>query len=166
MFKVKMLVLFLLVALLVGCTPPGIPISGSGNVVTQEEDISAFDKLDVSEAFKVDIRQGETFSVVVRVDDNLVKYLQVIKEGNTLKIGLKPGISVRAATRQAEVTMPELAGLDLSGASRASITGFKSTKSLDVDVSGASQLRGDIEAGNGALCRRGSRRGHPARLGW
>jgi hypothetical protein len=125
-------------------------IRGSGNVVTQEETFSGFDKVDASQAFEVDISQGDTFSVVIRIDDNLVQYLQVVKQGNTLKIGLKPGrrYNIRNAKMEAEVTMPELTGLHLSGASHGTITGFKSTKALDVDVSGASFLRGDIEAGD------------------
>lgn len=109
------------------------------------------DRDPVFQGFHVDISQGGTFSVVIRVDDNLVQYLQVAKEGNTLKIGLKPGYSVRNATLQAEVTMPELTGLDLSGGSHATITDFKSTKALDVDLSGGSHLRGDIEAGNASF---------------
>ena len=40
-----------------------------------------------------------------------------------------------------------LAGLDMNGSSHVTITGFKSAQALAVDVSGASHLRGDIEAG-------------------
>jgi hypothetical protein len=147
MFKPKMFVLFLAVILLAGCG--SIPITGSGNVVNQEEAITGFDRVDISYSFEVDISQGDTFSVVVRADDNLVEYLQVIKEGDTLQIGLKPNHpDIRGATLQAEVTMPGLAGLDMSGSSHVTITGFKSAQALAVNASGASHLRGDIEAGN------------------
>lgn len=145
---------FLLVPVLAGCTLlPEVSIAGSGRVVTQEFTLTGFDKVDVSHAFKVDISQGDTFSVVIRIDDNLVEYLEVVKRGSTLKIGLKPArrYGIRNATLEAQVTMPELTGLDLSGASHAIITGFKSTKALDVDLSGASHLRGDIEAGNASF---------------
>jgi hypothetical protein len=126
-----------------------IPITGSGNVVTQEEAITGFDKVDISYSFEANISQGDTFSVVIRVDDNLVEYLQVVKLGNTLQIGLVPNHpDIRSATLEAEVTMPELAGLDLTGASHVTITGFKSAQALVVDASGASHLRGDIEAGD------------------
>ena len=124
-------------------------ITGSGNVVTREETFTGFDKVDVSHAFKVDVSQGDTFSVVIRIDDNLAEYLQVTKQGNTLKIGLKPGrYNIRRATMEAEVTLPELSGLELSGASHATVTGFESGKALDVNLSGASSLRGDVEAGD------------------
>jgi hypothetical protein len=147
---------FLLVALLAACTlveeisSRVTTITGLGNVVTQEENITGFDKVDVSNAFKVDIRQGDSFRVVIRVDDNLLEYLDVAKRGSTLRIGLEPGraYNIRRATMEADVTMPELTSLELSGATQATISGFESTERLDVDVSGASQLRGDIEAGD------------------
>jgi hypothetical protein len=149
--KFRMLVVLLGLALLAGCgLVEATSITGSGNIVTQEETFTGFDKVEVSHAFKVNISQGDSFGVVVRVDDNLVKHLQVVRQGSTLKIGLKPGLrlNIRRATREAEVTMPELTGLDLSGASHGTISGFRSTKALDVDVSGASQLLGNIETGD------------------
>ena len=148
MFKSRLLVLCLVAALLAACTPASI--TGSGNVVTREETITGFDIVDVSRGFEVDITRGEAFSVVIRVDDNLVQYLRVVRQGRTLNIGLKRDrtYSLRNATLQAEVTMPELTGLDLSGGSHVTISGFKSTKALTVDLSGGSQLRGDIEAGD------------------
>jgi len=52
--------------------------------------------------------------------------------------------------------MPELIGLDISGASRATITKFKSTEELILDISGSSSLRGDIESGDASLNLSGS----------
>jgi len=119
-------------------------------VVTQEEPITGFDKVDISYSFEANISQGESFSVVIRADDNLVEHLQVVKQGSTLKIGLKPNrdYTIINATMEAEVTMPELVGLDLSGSSDANVSGFESTKSLLVDLSGNSALLGDIQAGD------------------
>ena len=147
MFKFKTFVLFLAGILLAGCG--SIPITGSGNVVTQEEAITGFDKVDISYSFEANISQGDTFRVVIHADDNLVEYLQVVKEGNTLQIGLVPNHpEIRSATLEAEVTMPELTGLDMRGASHVTITGFKSVQALAANASGASHLWGDIEAGD------------------
>ena len=152
-----------LIVVSLACSLPELPsisqvsLTASGNVVTQEEAISEFDKVETSHSFVVNIKQGENFSVIIRVDDNLVEQLQVEKFGSTLKIGLKPGISIVSnATLEAEITMPELTGLDLSGASKATISGFKSTKNLTVDLSGASSVRGDIEAGDTSFDLSGS----------
>ncbi len=137
--------------LLAGCTlAESLALVGSGNIVTPDETVTGFDRLDISHAFRADVSQGDTFSVVIRIDDNLVQYLNVSKRGSTLEIGLDPlrSFTITRATMEADVTMPELAGLDLSGATRADIRGFSSTQDLSADVSEASTLRGDIEAGD------------------
>jgi hypothetical protein len=148
MIKIKALIPLLAAILLIGCAQ--VSITGSGNVVTQQEAITGFDKVDISNSFEVDISQGENFSVLIRVDDNLVEHLNVVKQGSTLKIGLDPNraYTIVNATMEAEVTMPELVGLDLSGSSDANISGFESTKSLVADLSGNSVLLGDITAGD------------------
>jgi len=152
-----MLSVALVVLLIGGCVPlpdvgeilSEVSITGSGIVVTQEFDLSGFDQVEVSNAFDVEISQGDQFSVVVRVDENVAEYLDVFKQGTTLRIGLKPHIYSmgNVGPLEAEVTMPRLTGLEASGASGVSVTGFKSTEGLSVEVSGASSLRGDIEAG-------------------
>jgi hypothetical protein len=147
------LILVFLVALLAGCSSFGL-----GKVVTREEAFTSFDRVEVDNAFKVDITQGATYSVVVRFDSSFEQRLEVVKEGNTLKIGLKDeggGVRIQAGTREVEITMPELTGLDLSGATQATITGFKSTKALDVGLDGASSLQGDVEAGDARFDARG-----------
>jgi hypothetical protein len=148
MNKIRILIPLLATILLIGCAQ--VTITGTGNVVTQEEAITGFDKVDISQSFNVDITQGNNFRVVIRVDDNLVEHLNVVKQGSTLKIGLDPNRSytIIDATMEAEVTMPELVGLDISGSSDAKVSGFESSKSLVVDLSGNSGLLGDITAGD------------------
>jgi len=149
MFKYRvLLVVFLVVALLSACNPDDATW-GSGNVVNHEVTASGFDRVDAGAAFSVDIRQGESYSVMIRIDDNLVRCLDVYTSGGTLHIGFKPECWINnATTMEAQITMPRLAGLNLSGASHGTITGFKSSESLAVEISGASSLEGDIEAGN------------------
>jgi hypothetical protein len=148
MYKIRTSVIIFATILLMGCAQ--VTITGSGNVVTQDEAISGFDKVDISQSFKVEITKGDNFRVVIRVDDNLVEYLNIVKQGSTLKIGLDPSnsYSIVNAIMEAEVTMPELVGLDLSGASVANLSGFESSKSLVVELSGNSDLLGDIQAGD------------------
>ena len=114
------LVLVVLVALLAGCGDSAIV--GSGNIVTQEEPITGFDKVDVNNGFTVDINQGDTFSVVIRADDNIIQYVQVSKQGNALKIAMEP-VELESVTLHAEITMPELKDLVLASGSQATVTG-------------------------------------------
>ena len=135
MFKLRISILFVIAALMAGCGSLS-SLTGSGNVVTQEEAITGFDKLDISQGFQVEVKQGDTYSVIIRVDDNFAEYLQVGKEDTTLKIGLEHDRNYSNATLQAEVTMPELVGLDLSGGSRVTASG--SGEDIAIDASGGS----------------------------
>jgi hypothetical protein len=148
MFKLRMLIILVVAVLLAGCA--GSSITGSGNVVTQEEAVTDFDRLDVSHGFQVEVQQGDSFSVVIRADDNLMDDVQVAKQGNTLKIGLDPiqSYGIIDATLEADVTMPELSGLDLSGGSHVTIDGFSMSNAFSADLSGGSHLKGEVNAGD------------------
>ena len=158
MFNLRISVLLVIATLLAGCGGL-VSLTGSGNVVTQEEAITGFDRLDVSDGFQVDVSQGDTFSVVIRVDENLVEDLQVVKDGSTLKISLKPGRSynLENATLEADVTMPELTGAALAGGSHlvgdveAGDVTFKLSGGSHVTLSGsAGDLTIDADGGSHA----------------
>jgi len=126
-----------------------VGVTGSGNVITKEFDLSRFDQVEVTGAFLAYITQGDSFGVVVRVDEKLEEHLRVQVTGSTLEVGWTPNLSILGtATREVEITMPDLAGLELSGATRGTVSGFDSTADLSVEVSGASKLDGDIQAGD------------------
>ncbi len=149
-FAGSMIVLGMLVASLGACTfAPGDVITGSGRTTTKNYDFSGFTKVSIGSAFQADITQGESYATSVTVDDNIVEYLDVRVEGDTLHIGLKPRLSLgfRNTTLKTQITMPDLAGLDLSGATRTNVKGFKNDQPASVEVSGASQLRGDLTTG-------------------
>jgi hypothetical protein len=137
--------------LLAGCTMYAPPtIVGAGQPVTAEKDLSGFSKIDASSAFQVDVSWADGYSVVITVSEKVTPYLDVTVQGDTLRISLKPGLTVTGATGPmvAKVTMPKLTGLNLSGATHTNVGGFKSGDPLDVQVSGASQLNGSLEAGD------------------
>jgi len=148
MFRSQVIILIVLAALLVGCGTA--PIRGSGKLVTKEMDYSDFDKLDVSQGFHVEVKQGDSFSVVLRVDDNMIDKVQVAKAGSILKIGLKPDqtFNLLKVTLEAEVTMPELIGIDLSGGSHVNLVNYSSAKELVADLSGGSHLNGEASLGD------------------
>jgi hypothetical protein len=126
----------------------GQTVTGSGKLVTLEQPNQGFSRVEFSHAFQADVTQGESYSIVITVDDNLERYLQVSQTGDTLKIGFQPGLlSLRNATMRARLTMPELTGIVGSGATQIRIDGFESSKDLRVEVSGASTLRGEIDSG-------------------
>lgn len=137
-------------ALLLGGCSSYFPqtIAGSGKAESVQKDLSGFSKIDAGSAFRVDVTRSDDYSVVINVGEKVVPYLDVRVEGDTLRIHLQSGLMGASGPLEAKVSMPVLNGLDLSGATRTSITGFKSGERLNAKISGASQLEGDIETGD------------------
>ena len=129
-----------------GC---GGRLAGSNTLVTREMDYSGFTRLAISSAFTVDISRGDSYRVSITADDNLIPYLNVYQPGNTLHIGLKPGATYLRTTQRAVIVMPDLEGLDISGGSSGKVSGFRVSRPLEIESSGASSLTLDnIAAGN------------------
>jgi hypothetical protein len=145
----SMVLVSLLPILLLGCFPlgAGTTVTGSGQTVTRQFEFNDFSEVAASSTFQVQITQAAKHSVTVTVDDNILEYLEVIRSGDTLRLGLKPNVSLRNATLKAVVAMPLLTGLKLSGATRTTVAGFSSGEPLHVAVSGASTLQGEIKVG-------------------
>ncbi len=137
----------LTLGLLIGCA--GV-LKGSGNLDTQEFNFSDFTRIEVGYAFEVEIVQSASYSVSITADDNLFdEYIRVSKDGETLKIRLKPALSYISTTLRARITIPDLYDLDLSGATHGTVKGFSSSHDFTLDLSGASSLdMSDMSAGD------------------
>jgi hypothetical protein len=133
------------VLVLRGC--PGVLI-GSGNLETEAYTFTDFTEVEIGSAFEFEIQQSNSYSINITADDNVMDYVQVSKDGQTLKIRLRRFLSLGPVTLRASVTMPQLSGLTVSGASRGTVSDFSSTEDLDITVSGASEVTGDITAGD------------------
>lgn len=136
-----------------GLIPSISSITGSGNVITVDPNLEDFDHVELSYQFRAEIVQGRRFQIVIRIDDNLEDELDVRVVGRTLRVGLQPNrsYSFERVTLEATITMPELHGLKLDGASRAELAGFSSIEDLTLDLSGASQVLGNIDTGDLAI---------------
>jgi len=132
---------------------------GSGQIETSKRDVADFDKIDVSGVFEVEVSRGDTYSVEVIADDNLMPLIMTELDGDTLSIYsdrriskssqlrvviTAPNIREVKATGVSKVLLKDVQNnalaLDASGASK--ITASGSTASLTVDISGASKVLG------------------------
>lgn len=132
---------------LVACDDDDDAIRPSGTTVTESFDLAGFDAVRLSHAFDAEVVRAAEFSVEVTIDDNLRDRLIVEVRGDTLHIGLESGTSIRGnVTLDARVTLPELAELRLSGASRARLSGFDAAGDVVLRASGASRIQGELAA--------------------
>jgi len=151
--KKAIIIIAIVAAVAVTCTVlilrgwPGVLI-GSGNLETKEYAFTNFTEVEIGSAFEFEIKQSSSYSINVTADDNVIHYVQVSKDGQTLTIRLRRVSFLGPVTLRASVTMPQLRGLTASGASHGTVSDFSSTEDLDITVSGASRVTGDITAGN------------------
>ena len=135
----------------------GCSLGQPGGLVTQTKDITDFTRVEVSAIYQVSITQASSFSISTSADKDLVDYIAVSKEGDILKIYLNPrhpftDFTSGARNLKATITMPALSGLTLSGAAKATVSGFKSSEDFSLNVSGASSVTIDkVEVGNTVL---------------
>jgi hypothetical protein len=151
--KKAIIIIVIVVAVAVTCTvlilrgwPGGL--IGSGNLETEEYAFTDFTEVEIGSAFEFEIEQSSSYSINVTADDNVIDYVQVSQDGQTLKIRLGRVLFLGPVTLRASVTMPQLRDLTASGASRGTVSGFSSNEDLDITISGASTVTGDITAGN------------------
>jgi len=106
---------------------------GSGNLVTKEMSFSDFTAVEAGMGFTVVITQSSSYSVSITADENLFDSIQVSKSGETLNLGTKLG-NYKWSTLRAEITMPDLYELQLSGGSHGTVKGFHSSHSFVLDL--------------------------------
>jgi len=148
-FIATLLVTASLLAVFTGCRGISDAIIGSGNLITQEVDFTDFTKLEIDHVFQAKVTRSDSFFISITVDDNLLEYVTVRKSGNTLRIHLKGGYTYIGTTKTVKITMPKIDKLSLSGASRAEVSGFRSSDRLELEASGVSSLNiDDLKAGD------------------
>ncbi len=118
-------------------------IKGNKKVVKEERTIQPFTFLQVGGAFDVSYAQGETLSLVVEADENLMKTIKTEVKDGRLVISSK-GIR-NATTLNIYLTAPAPNEIKLSGAANLEGENTVTTENLLIDVSGASELRLNIE---------------------
>jgi len=124
-------------------------IEGSGRQITKAVDAKDFSAIQIDRLLIADVTRADAFAVSLTADDNILERIEVVRDGSTLRISLANG-NYRLRNRpRATITLPHLEAFRLSGASKATLKGFKTDKAFQLKVSGASELEGAIDVGSG-----------------
>ena len=152
--------LFLLAALvpLSGCLVALAGIQASGDVVTLEQGLEGFSDVRVSHGCRLTVVPSSEFSVVVHIDDNLEEYLDAGVDGSTLRVGMQSFQNYRNLHCEADVTMPDIDGIRLSGGARGTLSEFDLDHPFEASLSGGSRLDGTFTASHLAVSVSGGAR--------
>lgn len=122
-------------------------VRGSGNVVSETRKVSDFTKIDISDHYKVNLKQDSSLSVTVTADDNLLKYIKTdVTDGklrihNTRNIRSSGDLTVNVGIRN-------LKDIETSGAVEVTSDGKITVQDLHFNLSGATKITMDLNAAN------------------
>jgi Putative auto-transporter adhesin, head GIN domain len=122
-------------------------VTGSGRLTSRTIDLSGVTSVVTGAHFVVHLRTGGPARATVTMDDNLTDRVEATVIGDQLRLGIKPGMSVRNATLSAEVTVGQLDRLGTSGASRVMFNPALTSPALQLVLSGASAVTGPVTVG-------------------
>jgi Putative auto-transporter adhesin, head GIN domain len=112
---------------------------GSGNIKTENREVSGFKSIDVSNAFEVEITVQKDFSLEVEADDNLLPLIKTEVDGDTLVIKTDKSFKTQNPLK-IRITAPDVNELSLSGASKVNLSNLNNN-SFKLDSSGASKIK-------------------------
>lgn len=122
-------------------------IKASGRIVTEERLAKAFTAIAVSEGINLYLSCGDSHSITVKTDDNILPYLKTEVQGNTLKIYFPEDIQVKAhGSSEVYVTLPQLEELTASTGAMIKSNQLIQAKNIELKASTSGLLTLDLEA--------------------
>lgn len=112
---------------------------GNGVRITEKIKVGDFNRLEISGSFEVILTENNTDEVVIEIDENLLRYIDITVRGTLLEIDSdrrldsKDGIII-------EVPVKKLASLSSSGASSIQTTNPLQSDNININLSGAGKL--------------------------
>ncbi len=128
----------------------GKRINGNGNIIAQDRTTGKFNSVDVSGAIDVYLRQDSgQHAIKVETDENLQELVEIHEENGVLYISPRDNYNLDPSNKKVKVfvTAPHFRVLGVSGASNIySENKLTSSETLDINLSGASEIKMDVKA--------------------
>jgi Putative auto-transporter adhesin, head GIN domain len=144
MYKRMILILSVLTLAALGCSlvsaGPINGVIGSGKVVQETRSVSGFNQIELAVSGDVYVQQGETESLTIEGEDNILPLITTEVQGSRLVIGSKPAISINVMRSLVfHITVKDLRGLKISGSGNFNV-GQVQTSDMDLQISGSGQI--------------------------
>ena len=141
-----LIILLITGGLLAGCTA-AIISKEVGPTITMHYIFTDYTRIEIGHAFELEVIQADTYTVQIEAGESILDRIEVTQTGDKLEIGMDTPFIHTYRSPRVKITMPELKGLYLSGASEGKATGFRSSHNFELTLSGASELEMDMETG-------------------
>lgn len=138
----KCLLFSLSTVILSGCYVNGERIKGNGNMSTDTRTVSYADRIESLGSFNVEIIVGNTPSVRIEGESNLIPYIQTENTDGVLRIKVKKGYNIQTSRPlKIFVTTPKLELVTLAGSGDIKGNGkFTGASQLEVNIAGTGNV--------------------------
>jgi hypothetical protein len=124
----------------------GNSAQGSGNIITEERQVSEFDKIHLKGSGNVVLTQGEKQSLEIKTDDNIMPLIETDVRGKKLTISHGKH-NLRPTTFEVYITVKNLEGVAISGSGDISGKGRFVAYTFYAEISGSGDMNLEVETG-------------------
>ena len=124
----------------------GKSAQGSGNIITEEREVSAFNKIHLKGSGKVFLTPGEKQTLVIKTDDNIMPLIETTVSGDKLTISHGKH-HLRPTVFEVYITLEKLEGVRISGSGDIIGTGRFVTDTFYAEISGSGDVDLEVETG-------------------
>ena len=124
----------------------GKSLQGSGNIITQEREVSEFSKVHLKGSGKVFLTPGKKQSLEIKTDDNIMPLIESDVSGNKLTIS-HGNHHLRPTSFEVYITLENLEGVRISGSGDIIGKGRFVTDTLVTEISGSGDMDLEVETG-------------------
>ena len=147
----RVIALVFLALLLISCSKNQVVV-GSKNIITQEKQLSAYDRIEVLGSYNVIFTDGEVGKIKIKAPDNILPFIQTEVSDGLLKIGT--GKNRHRVKQPIIIYVPvdsRLKQVDIKGSADIYSEKNLETKALNVGIYGSGDVRLQVEASSLAL---------------
>jgi predicted small secreted protein len=147
MYKRMILIISVLVLAALGCSLVSVgpinTVAGSGRVVQETRSVSGFNQIELAISGDAYIQQGDSESLTIEGEDNILPLITTNVQGSRLVIGSKPGTSFsNRRTLVFHIMVKDLRGLEISGSGNLNV-GQVQSDDMNLQISGSGVINFD-----------------------
>lgn len=124
-------------------------ITGNGKLITENRNLSDYDKIDVAGSFDVILVKGNEGAISIKADENLMEYIETEVKNGHLKIQQKKGYQLKSTkTIVITVAFEMIDAISLAGSGNVHSADVLNAADLILNLAGSGEINLPVSAKN------------------
>lgn len=120
--------------------------TGSGNIISETRSAANFEGISVGGGFEVEVKTGESTSVMVEADDNIMKYIETTVSGGTLRIRTEGMNNYSDVHMKVFITAPAIKRIKASASAEVDVLDMLAGNDLTFGASSGASIKAAVDA--------------------